>query len=349
MPQNYRPSAAPDVTQAYGAPADIGAQVKIALDGIIGAAHVANARFGVAVSGGPDSMALLHILHHIAPGRVFAATIDHQLRAAAADEAAMVAQYCSDWGISHHILYPETPITGSLQAAARAVRYALLDRWRIAQDIDWILTAHHADDQLETLLMRLQRGSGSAGLAGVRARNGHIVRPMLGVRRSDIMAYCAHHGLKTAQDPSNHDPAFDRARLRIALADAADRPIAAWLDPIHASISAQHVAGDAAALDWAAAEIASTCIAPDGSGKGAGVFLTPRDCPSALWRRVVLLALQRVDPACQPRAGALDDAIAAMASGQTAMLGNSIIRMTKDATLRPRPWHITMAPLRKSG
>ncbi len=312
---------------------------------MLGKDAVATARFGVAVSGGPDSMALLHILHTIAPGRVFAATIDHQLRPAAADEAAMVAQACADMGISHHILYPDTPITGSLQAQARSVRYALLDQWRLAQHIDWVLTAHHADDQLETLLMRLQRGSGTAGLAGVRGRNGHILRPMLGVRRYDIIAYCALHALNPAQDPSNVDPAFDRARLRMALADAAVQPIAAWLDPISASISAQHLASDAEALDWVASQIADACIARDGDG----ICLTYQDCPDALWRRVVLRALQHLDPACQPRGGALDDAITAMTARQTAMLGNILIRPTKGAALSPMQWQMILAPPRKSG
>ena len=311
-----------------------------ALKQLIGESGCASARFGVAVSGGPDSMALLHVLHAIAPGRVLAATMDHQLRAEAAYEAAMVAATCANWGIAHQILLPGTPITGSLQAAARAARYAMIDLWRIEQQLDWVLTAHHADDQLETLLMRLQRGSGLAGLAGVRARNGHILRPMLGVRRTDIILYCHKHGLVTIDDPSNADPAYDRVRLRAALTDAASRPIAAWLEPLAASATAQHLADDAVALDWAAAQYAEQAIAQQGDGR---VRLNPVDCPPALWRRVMLHALHRVDPGCQPRGAALDDAMSAMADGQVHMLGNVVIRS------HPGYWLLAPAPPRKAG
>src|SRR3546814_5570008 len=84
----------------------------------------------------------------------------------------MVAGFCAREHIPHAILHPAAPISGSLQAAARAERYRLLEQWREAHALDHVVTAHHADDQLETMIMRLNRSSGVGGLAGVRARNG---------------------------------------------------------------------------------------------------------------------------------------------------------------------------------
>src|SRR5262245_16934078 len=111
-------------------------------------------KLGIAVSGGPDSLALLLLAEAAFPGRVQAATVDHGLRTESADEAAFVAALCRQRDIPHATLRPETPIEGNIQSAARRARYALLEAWRSEQRLDWILTAHHADDQAETLLMR---------------------------------------------------------------------------------------------------------------------------------------------------------------------------------------------------
>ena len=107
----------------------------------------------------------------------------------------MVAQWCAGRGIPHATLSPSSPITGSIQASARAARYALLHQWRQERALGWLLTAHHADDQLETLLMRLNRSSGVGGLAGIRARNGTVLRPMLSWRRAELMEIARAQGL----------------------------------------------------------------------------------------------------------------------------------------------------------
>ena len=126
-------------------------------------------KVGVAVSGGPDSLALLLLADAAYPGRVHAATVDHGLRPESAAEALFVARICRGRGVPHALLPAGMTAGANLQAAARARRHDLLGEW--AEDIGAgpIVTAHHADDQAETLLMRLNRGSGLAGLAAIRA------------------------------------------------------------------------------------------------------------------------------------------------------------------------------------
>src|SRR3954466_8445661 len=107
---------------------------------------------GVAVAGGPDSLALLLLAEAAFPGRVRAATVDHRLRPESAGEAAFVARICADRGVPHDILEASVARAGEgLQAAAREARYAALAAWMRERGLAWLLTAHHADDQAETL------------------------------------------------------------------------------------------------------------------------------------------------------------------------------------------------------
>lgn len=180
-------------------------------------------RLGVAVSGGPDSMALLLLAATAFPGAVVAATVDHRLRAAAAEEAAMVAALCGQLGVPHATLVPTAPVAGSsLQRRAREARYALLTDWAERERVDALLTAHHADDQAETLLMRLNRASGLAGLSAIRAarreRRTLLLRPLLAWRRAALRALVEEAGAPFVDDPSNDDPRHDRTRVRAALA-----------------------------------------------------------------------------------------------------------------------------------
>jgi tRNA(Ile)-lysidine synthase len=253
---------------------------------------------------------LLLLAHATLPGQIEAATVDHALRAGSAEEAMFVAAVCAAQGLPHTVLTPKTPITGNLQSAAREARYALLGEWADARGLDWIATAHHADDQLETLLMRLNRGSGVAGLAGVRARNGRIIRPLLGWRRAELRAIVSAAGIEAINDPSNRDDRFDRARMRKSLADAE------WLDPLSASRSASALADAEAALAWTAKAYEARRVA---AASGV-VSLDPRGLPAELLRRLVLACLRRIAPEANPRGEDVERLILGLSEARVATL-----------------------------
>lgn len=291
--------------------------------------------YGIAVSGGPDSMALLWLMTALLPGQVWAATVDHGLRAGSADEADMVAGFCNREHIPHTILSPAAPIRGSLQAAARGERYRLLDQWREANGLHHIVTAHHADDQLETIIMRINRSSGVGGLAGIRAHNGAILRPLLRWRRSELTAVALDADLPFVEDPSNADTRFDRARLRQALNSQT------ILDPVAAARSAQCLADADAALDWAVDQaIAAWNDAADIR------IIRDRDYPAEIFRRIVEKRIQANDSRPGLRGHTLDGIIAAMQSGRRAMVGELLIDAKSDD--QGRFWRISQAPRRKA-
>jgi tRNA(Ile)-lysidine synthase len=286
-------------------------------------------RIGIAVSGGPDSMALLALAMCCFPGRVEAATVDHGLRAASTQEAEMVAQLCAANAIPHQILSPLQPITGSVQSAARVARYALLEQWRTRQGIDWVLSAHHADDQAETVLMRLNRASGVTGLSGIRARNGHVLRPLLGWRRAELAHIVAALELPHVQDPSNVDPRFDRAALRARLAETD------WLDPLALAGSAAALGQADAALEWMVREIAGRHISQTRDGT---IILDRTDLPREVLRRLVLHMLTLAEhKMLVPRGSTLDQALVQLCCGRKTMIGNWILEGGKSWTIRPAP------------
>lgn len=290
-------------------------------------------RFGVAVSGGPDSVALLLLMHQAAPGRVAAATVDHGLRAESAAEAEAVSRICAELGMAHSILRAAAPIRGSVQAAARTARYALLEEWRAAQQIDYILTAHHADDQAETLLMRLNRASGVAGLAAIRDRNGRILRPLLGWRRAALRAVVDAAGITAADDPSNRDPRFDRARMRAALADAP------WLDVAGAARSAALLAEADVALEWAAEQIIAAW--PDADDPSV---IRDGNWPAEIGWRILRHRISAFAGDCPADQGQLLRSIDAARRGHKKSLGDVLIIPDRaDATL----WRLRKAPPRR--
>ena len=290
-------------------------------------------RLGVAVSGGPDSLALLLLARAACPDVVQAATVDHGLRPESAAEAEFVAETCARLGVPHAVLRPAAPISGNLQSAARRARYALLEAWRSEQELDWVLTAHHADDQAETLAMRLNRGSGVGGLAGIRAVNGRVLRPLLEWRRAELEAIVAEAGLEAVNDPSNRDERFDRARLRRQLENTE------WLDRLAWARSGQALAEAEEALDWTAERL----FAERSRSDGDMLRLDPTDLPSELLRRLLLRALRVIDPRAEPRGDELSRVLATLQQGGTATLAG--VKASSDGGM----WTFAAAPPRASG
>jgi tRNA(Ile)-lysidine synthase len=282
-------------------------------------AGAAPERIAVAVSGGPDSLALLLLADAAFPGGIGAATVDHGLRSESEAEARAVAGLCREMALSHHVLSARVEPSGDgLQAAARAARYSALAGWMEREGYRLLLTAHHCDDQAETLLMRLNRGSGVAGLAGVRAEGPvpggggrlRLCRPLLGWRRSELRSVVEAAGVEAALDPSNCDQRFDRARLRLRLGEAP------WLDPAALARSAALLGEAEAALQWTAGPLFA---ARAEVGEGV-VSLRPNGLPPELLRRLVLRCLGQIVPEAAPRGEALAAFIAKLGEGETATL-----------------------------
>ncbi len=171
------------------------------------------ARVLVAVSGGPDSMALLHVLARLRERFGFSLAahgVDHGLRAAAGEELDRAEAFARTIDVPFGRTRVRVAAGGNLQARAREARYAALRRAARGP----IATAHHAGDRAETVLIRLLQGSGPAGLAVLPARSGDLIRPFIRAHRSDIEAHLARHRIEVARDPSNEDPRFLRTRVR---------------------------------------------------------------------------------------------------------------------------------------
>ncbi len=185
-------------------------------------------RIALAVSGGADSLALMVMirrwLDHLAPPlpNITVLTVDHRLRQEAASEAEWVAARANELDFAHETLVwdAEKPATG-IQAAARAARYRLMSRYCRQHDIPAIVTAHTQNDQAETLLMRLARGSGVDGLSGMSPRSEcggvQLLRPLLPVARADLEAFLRSQGRQWLNDPSNQSERYERVRIRKAL------------------------------------------------------------------------------------------------------------------------------------
>lgn len=194
------------------------------------------------------------------------ATVDHGLRPESAGEAQFVADLCRDMGVPHATLKVQLR-AGNVQAEARRARYAALHDWARGRGLGTIATAHHADDQAETVLMRLNRGSGLGGLSGIRRETYPfedgmaVIRPLLGWRKAELERIVAAAGIAPVLDPSNRNLDFDRVRVRKLLAETD------WLDPLTIARSAAHLASAQALLarlsgrEWdERVEVSDTCI-----------------------------------------------------------------------------------------
>jgi tRNA(Ile)-lysidine synthase len=220
----------------------------------------------LAVSGGADSTALLVLAQRWRRRRtrgpeLVAATIDHGLRPGSRSEAKAVGALARRLGVQHEILSwrGAKPKTG-IEAAARAARYRLLGDLARRLGAEAVATAHTLDDQAETVLMRLAAGSGPAGLAGMRPRDGRhgivLLRPFLAVRKARLVATLARAGVAWVDDPMNADPAFARVRLRAAGAVLAREGLTAERLSRFAARMARFEEAVAAAVETARARVA---------------------------------------------------------------------------------------------
>jgi tRNA(Ile)-lysidine synthase len=281
-------------------------------------------------------VALLLLAHATVPGSFAVATVDHGLRADSADEAAMVAALCTGRGIAHTTLPIGMSPGAGVQARARAARYAAMAQWAAQHGLGAIVTAHHANDQVETLVMRLNRGAGVRGLAGMRAAGTvpgttglPLLRPLLGWRRAELAAVVAEAGIVAVDDPSNRDDRFERARLRHAMTSAQ------WLDINGLAASAAHLADADAAIGWSV-DRAWTGLMDDGEG----LTWCP-DGPRAIRLRVLERIVATLGTS-EPRGSEVARWLAALESAEVATLGGVRGDGSKAA------WRFTRAPAHRN-
>jgi tRNA(Ile)-lysidine synthase len=222
----------------------------------------------VACSGGPDSLALLALAQRAGLEPV-AVHVDHGLRPDSGRDAACVEAAAAALRAGVRVVRVWIAPGGNLEERAREARYDALERARVEVGATVVLVAHTADDQAETVLLNLVRGSGASGLAGMPARRGAVVRPLLGVRRADLRAWCEELGLDPVHDPSNDDPTHRRNWIRHAvlpaLSDGAERDLVPVLTRQAAVLRAEaellDELGDALLAEAGGAEPAARVIA----------------------------------------------------------------------------------------
>lgn len=280
---------------------------------------------GLAVSGGGDSMAMLHLL---APLQPKVATVNHHLRPEAEAEARMVAETCAALGLQHQTLHWHWDGRGNLADAARRARRDLLAAWHPV-----VLLAHTMDDLAETFVMRLTRGAGVDGLAAMSPVFRHgaatFLRPLLHLSRQDLRAYLRHRGLTWAEDPSNQNPKYLRARTRLALKDLPATAIAQ---------SARHLAEARQALDALADLWAPRAFTED---RGTLIPTALFQAPAETRRRLLARAVLWLAPApYAPRGEALARFLQALQEARPATLAGTRFdgkRLFREARSLPPP------------
>jgi tRNA(Ile)-lysidine synthetase-like protein len=220
-------------------------------------AELSSERILVAVSGGPDSTALLVALHE-AGHDLTAAHYDHALREGSDEVARQVAAMCTSLGVRLITERRTEPLPkGSLQAAARALRYSFLDRARVAAGADVVAIAHTADDQVEGVVLHMLRGCGLAGMRGMPVRRGHYARPLLNVWKTEVREFLERRGIAAYEDPANTEARFARVRVRTQILAELERDRPGIGRRIHAAARA------AARWQEVAEQAASGPITPD--------------------------------------------------------------------------------------
>ena len=297
----------------------------------------------LAVSGGADSMAMLHGAAHLLHAdavrwRLSVAHLDHALRADSAEDAAFVADAAAALRLPVTVRRTDVAALArdecrSIEDAGREARYRFLAD--LSRDGALILTAHTLDDLAETVLLNLLRGSGLAGVSGIPAQRGNVARPLLAERRETLRTLLDEAGLAYRDDPSNQDPAFLRNRVRAELLPLLESLRPGAIDRIgrFAGLAAEE---DALLDEIAAAELARR-TQPDGA-------IDWRDPPSAaLGRRVLRLAIgdpapsaERLEALLEAAAGERGGVTIELGGGRTASVLHRRIRLGSSGSL-PRP------------
>lgn len=313
----------------------------------------------LAVSGGADSSALMLLASRWRAQnphtRLTVATIDHALRPESAEECRLVAARAGALGLDCRVKRWEgdKPVT-RLQEAARQARYALLAEAAAEAGAEAIVTAHTLDDQAETVLMRLLRGSAVDGLAAMRPLTPlaglSLLRPLLGTARARLVATLQAAGMPWLEDPSNRNPRFERVRLRSLLADLA--PLG--LDPVRLALLARRAARSSDALEAVAAErFEALCRRSQGRLEldGAGLAACPAEVRLRILERAVIavqdkgrapgygLRLERLETLAET----LDDALAGGMAWQRS-LGGALLRLDGAGNLQ-----VSREPERRRG
>lgn len=304
--------------------ADPEVRVQAALDRLAGDLPA----IGIALSGGGDSTALMHMAKTWARGRpVLAATVDHALRPDSAAEAQAAGLAAQALDIPHTILtWQHEGPAGNLMANARDARLRLLSAWARDRGLPAVLLGHTRDDQAETLLMRLMRGAGVDGLAGMgegrEAFGIRWLRPMLDVGRAELRGWLTARGIGWIDDPTNEKVDFDRIRLRKAME-------AMGIDAAPLALSARNIAQARDALAHYAGQTVTDAHADRGS------LILPRapfdSAPPEVQRRILTAAARWISGADYPaRRATVLHALAAVVAGDRATLDGALFHPLAD-------------------
>ncbi|TWH86201.1 tRNA(Ile)-lysidine synthase [Novosphingobium taihuense] len=281
---------------------------------------------------------MLLLFHEVAPRDFCVATVDHGLRPESASEAAMVARLCAERGIPHDTIPIALAKGSAVQERARAGRYRAMADWMRELGLTALVTAHHADDQAETMVMRLNRGAGLRGLAAMRSVSAvpgapdlPLLRPLLGWRRTELAGIVEVAGIAPALDPSNHDASYERVRVREAMTSSDA------FDANGFAASAAHLAQADEAIAWSvdrlwdAAQVAaeSVDVAP------------PKDLPRVLALRLLERVMEHF-AVSSPRGGDLVRWLESLDAGGVATLAGI------KADGRGGTWRFTLAPKHRS-
>jgi tRNA(Ile)-lysidine synthase len=291
-----------------------------------------------AVSGGPDSMALCWLLSVWAKKnkgpQIHAITVDHGLRGESAAEARLIGKRVTGWPQVHHQILTLSGLKGKrrVMERAREGRYELMAEYCRHHGVARLFTAHHLDDQAETFLFRLAKGSGPDGLAGIRSAYGYdenltVVRPLLGIPKARLVATCKLNKIPFVKDPTNDSPAFARNRLRQAGKALEQEGLSAK----RLGITAMRMRRACDALDDYADKVFRQAIRLDTMNKTAFDFATLADAPAEIRLRV-LLRVMRGDDGYGPRLERMESILAALFEDENfkkATLGGFIIALER--------------------